>query len=399
MRREFQIACGVLGLLAAWPAVAAEPSFEPEVLPVELKVGYAVSAVDLSGDGKLDIAIVDSKRFIWLENPSWQVHVMHAEPGAANDNVCFAPHDIDGDGDIDFAVGRDWQPGNSDSGGHVGWLECPGDPRHTWTYREILQEPTVHRMRWVDWQGDDEPELVVAPLKGRGSRGPGFDNTPIRLLKLTPPGSGEGEWSSEVLLDSLHVCHNIDVVDFDGDGREGLLAASFEGVTRIWPDGSQVRTHRLGSGDPGRPPAAGSSEVRLGHTSGDRYIATIEPWHGDQVVVYTPPAEASRLWDRHVLDRELKWGHAVSCVDLDGDPDQELVIGVRDEASAAHRSGVRIYDPVDAASGQWQRRLIEPGQVAVEDLTTADLDGDGDADIIAVGRATHNAVIYWNGLK
>ena len=34
--------------------------------------------------------------------------------------------------------------------------------------------------------------------------------------------------------------------------------------------------------------------------------------------------------------------------------------------------------------------------MAVEDLAAADLDGDGRIDIIAVGRASHNARIYWN---
>jgi hypothetical protein len=34
--------------------------------------------------------------------------------------------------------------------------------------------------------------------------------------------------------------------------------------------------------------------------------------------------------------------------------------------------------------------------VAVEDIAVSDFDGDGKPDIIAVGRATHNAVIYWN---
>jgi hypothetical protein len=32
----------------------------------------------------------------------------------------------------------------------------------------------------------------------------------------------------------------------------------------------------------------------------------------------------------------------------------------------------------------------------VEDLATGDFDNDGDVDIVAVGRSTHNAVIYWN---
>ena len=69
------------------------------------------------------------------------------------------------------------------------------------------------------------------------------------------------------------------------------------------------------------------------------------------------------------------------------------MVGVRDNADAPHRCGIRIYD---FAGDKWERTLVEPGQVAVEDMVVADLDGDGRKDIIAVGRATHNAVIYWN---
>jgi hypothetical protein len=32
----------------------------------------------------------------------------------------------------------------------------------------------------------------------------------------------------------------------------------------------------------------------------------------------------------------------------------------------------------------------------VEDLTAADLDGDGRIDLIAVGRKTKNLRVYWN---
>jgi hypothetical protein len=92
----------------------------------------------------------------------------------------------------------------------------------------------------------------------------------------------------------------------------------------------------------------------------------------------------------------LKWGHAVAIANLDRDPEQELIIGVRDTLNDTHRSGVRIYDYQPAQAEPWLRKLLEPGQVAVEDLATGDFDQDGDIDIVAVGRATHNAVIYWN---
>src|SRR5262249_12809939 len=128
------------------------------------------------------------------------------------------------------------------------------------------------------------------------------------------------------------------------------------------------------------------------------FIATIEPWHGHQVVVYTPPAKAGGLWVRRVIDDQLRWGHAVWCADLDGDGGDELIIGVRDDLSkkAGRRCGVRIYKALDNKGTKWKRYLIDEGGVAVEDLAAADLDSDGRIDIVAVGRATKNARIYSN---
>jgi hypothetical protein len=61
------------------------------------------------------------------------------------------------------------------------------------------------------------------------------------------------------------------------------------------------------------------------------------------------------------------------------------------------RSGLRIYDP-DAA-GKWTRQIVDPGSVAIEDLSVGDLNSDGKLDVVAVGRATHNVKIYWNETK
>ena len=57
---------------------------------------------------------------------------------------------------------------------------------------------------------------------------------------------------------------------------------------------------------------------------------------------------------------------------------------------------MRIYKATDGKGAKWQRHIIEDGGVAVEDLAAADLDDDGRIDIVAVGRQTKNARIYWN---
>jgi hypothetical protein len=134
---------------------------------------------------------------------------------------------------------------------------------------------------------------------------------------------------------------------------------------------------------------------------GRRYIATIEPWHGFQVVVYTPPAGGQGLWVRRVIDEPVQWGHAVWCANLDDDPDEELIIGQRDKSKDATRNpagpGVLVYDPKPGSKPlEFTRHVIDDGGVGTEDLVAADLDGDGHPEIVAGGRSTHNLKIYWN---
>ncbi len=161
---------------------------------------------------------------------------------------------------------------------------------------------------------------------------------------------------------------------------------------------------QLGTGNQESKPNKGSSEVKVGRLAdGRRYIATIEPWHGFQVVVYTPPRRSGpegALWERQVVDEPVQWGHAVWCADLDGDGDQELIIGQRENKSGSNACRgarrVRLRPQAGSTPLAFTRHIIEDGGVGCEDAVAADLDGDGRLDLIAGGRATHNVRIYWN---
>lgn len=373
-------------------------------LPTRLEVGYAVRILDMNADARPDIAIADSKRFLWLENPNWQEHVVFEDADAKFDNVCFAPYDIDQDGDVDFAVGRDWQPNNTESGGTIGWIQ-QGPAGEAWTYHPIGHEPTTHRMQFVALEPGQQPQLIVSPLKGRNTTNSDPVSVGVRQLTFQIPNDPlRNEWPMTVINSDMHVTHNFHPVNWDDDPTVELLFVSFEGVHLL--DRVQVgkwQRTRIGVGDQESSPNRGASEIKLGRLAeGRRYVATIEPWHGDKVVIYTePPAgsETGSLWERQVIDAELKWGHAVQCANLDDDPDDELMIGVRDDLDASvpeKRRGLRVYDPADPHGKKWNRQIIDPGSVAIEDLATGDLNGDGRVDIVAVGRQTHNVKIYWN---
>src|SRR5438477_7295700 len=109
-------------LLLVSSAYAAMPKFKMQEIDRSLSIGYAVSLVDINGDGKPDIVVVDKDRVIWFENPTWKLRTITPVGSTALDNVCIAAHDIDGDGKIDLALGAGWKFGDTSNASTLQWL-------------------------------------------------------------------------------------------------------------------------------------------------------------------------------------------------------------------------------------------------------------------------------------
>ncbi|MBN9121534.1 MAG: VCBS repeat-containing protein [Planctomycetes bacterium] len=413
-----------LAAFFALPAPAADlPKFKTQEIDTGLKIGYAVVVADVDGDKKPDIVVVDQHKVVWYQNPGkqgepWKKFVM-LDGKTRPDNVCIAPIDIDGDGLPEFVLGAAWKPFDTSNAAQLVWLKRGADVTQEWTMHELpCDEPTVHRVRVFDVDGDGKPEIVHVPLMGRdaAAKGNWLDGRPVRVIALKVPAKDpekKENWKTQVLSEELNVTHNFwpssEVFSTEGRGPlyPDVFVTSYEGVHVIRHEKNKWTTTKIGEGNQANPKGnRGASEIKNGRvgTKGNPagVIATIEPWHGNQVVTYTPPKPGEKLWERHVIDEQLRWGHAVWFADLDGDGADELVIGVRDDPNPKagdafkERRGVRVYKCLDGKGARWERTILEDGGVAVEDLTAADLDGDGKIDIIAVGRATGNARIYWN---
>jgi FG-GAP-like repeat len=398
--KRLPLAPGKLWLLVAanvlaTASLAAPIHFQQHLIEKSIPGGYRVVVTDMNRDGRPDIIGLSGRgaELYWYENPTWERHVI---TGGMTRMISVAAADIDDDGIPELALATHFGQTDETSEGLVFHLHHQGDPREPWQVTEFDRLPTSHRLIFADLDGDGRKELINAALTGSGARQPMFEGrTPIVFYR-------PGEWKRELIYDQLDgIVHGLGTVDWDGAGRAAILTAGFDGVFLHRSTGSAAFAgklewshERLTVGDPDPRPKSGSSEIRVGHLAGGRFLATIEPWHGDKVVVYTPSKDSQgrQQWQRHVIDDTFQDGHAVEVADFDGDGTDEVVAGFRGEAASTY-----LYVAASSQGDQWKRQDLDAGGMAAAACDIADLNADGRLDIVCIGARTAN-IKWYEGL-
>jgi len=383
-----------IGIMLMTTLLASMPQFEPHLVG-KLPDGYQIAVADMNGDGRPDILALSTRtgRVVWYENPGWKEHpIITSLP----DPISLAP----ASGAREIALATDFALSNSTSGGRVWLLHRPPADSGEWVPEESDAIPTSHRLKWADLDGDGQLELVNAPLLGYGAKAPDYA-VPAPFVWYQREG---GKWQRHVIDETLRLLHGFAVVRWDGDKRDSLLTASAEGVYLFQSSGRAAGMKwsktLLGDGgaaaaQPATPasqpatPRTGASEVCLGRLGKRRFIATIEPWHGNQLAVYLETA--AKPWTRQVLDAGFNNGHALACGDLNGDGRDEIVAGYRGKGSSLY-----AYFAEDADGRQWRRIPLDEGDMAASGCVIVDVNGDGRPDIVAIGASSGNVKWYEN---
>lgn len=398
---------GLLLVVRLGFAQPGQPNFKIQVIDNQINIGYGLAIGDVDGDQKPDILMADQKAFVWYKNPgdkttAWKRFVL-AENLTPQDNVCIAARDLDGDGKVEVAVGAGWNPAETDDStksGAVFYLIRPQDPTQRWEPVRLPHEVTTHRMRWAK-VGKNEYQLLVVPLHGLHNRN--GSGRGVRIWGYAFPKNPHDSWKRSLVDSTLHLTHNVEVWEDGPDGSAtGLIVASKEGgqifrwQKKRWRSvDDEMASNALPILNKG---VEGIGEIR--RLNGGTSIATIQPMHGNLLQVetgsYTLRKTKKTEDDKQisVLTDILSQGHALVCGDFLGLGTDQIVAGWRNP-NAEQKVGIRLFKPDEQDNIQGYS-LDDSVRMACEDIQAADLDGDGDLDIIASGRATLNVLIYWN---
>lgn len=163
-------------------------------------------------------------------------------------------------------------------------------------------------------------------------------------------------------------------------GPEEIVLASQGGLYLLHPSTEhpwQVQHVGQGASDEGFAVGDVDGDGDLDMISGfrvpgaDAEVPTLVVW-------YENPGDGSDDWARHGIGRTTYATDRVEATDLDGDG--RLDVAVAEERYPGKEPDANLWIYLQQENG-WERRLLVE-QFSMNNLDTADLDGDGDVDII-----------------
>jgi len=379
-----------LGLiLPSLCALAEHPvEFDVQLLAVDTNEGVAVA--DYDNDGLLDISAGRSwfrnpgKQGIWVGRPVRLID----EHGSFTRSNSEAAYDVNGDGLMDI-VASDFfsEP--------VYWYQNPGNTKlergELWIPKLFIQTTQKTNENGTllnfDLYNDGKTEWIANQWN---------KNAPLLVWHRNE----NGDFISHTIGQKNG--HGIGFGDINNDGREDILVGTGwyerprgDPYAQAWtyhPDWSRdfscPMIVRDVNGD-------GLNDMIWGNPHDYGVFVWLAETHAE--------GDHAKLQFKEVkLDDSFSQAHAIHMADLDGDGRDELITGKRVRAHDGKDPGsseepLIVYYTWDEKFSAIQRHVIAKGCGTGLQIRTADLDKDGDLEIIVAGK--DGTQILWNKHK
>jgi len=321
---------------------------------------------DIDGDGDQDMIVGGAKGpLVWYASPSWK-KTRIAEGGW--NGVKGEVADIDGDGDADIVMGG------------VVWFSNPRVGGGDWKMARIDRQRT-HDVAVGDLDLDGRPDIV-----GRDQSAFGKAGNAIYVYHQKDPRS----WKKHVIPCPHGEGLRLGDIDRDGDldiltgGRwfentRGAAANGWKGhvYTRSWAE-PDAKVEMADINNDGRPDIVlAPAELRGERYKVAWYEAPNEPKTGD--------------WLEHVIVPSIECVvHSLGVGDFDNDGDVDVAIAEMHQGTDPDEVSVLV----NGGNGEtWRKQVL--AERGSHDIVVADLDNDGDLDIVGANHAGVHPLEMW----
>ena len=355
--------------------------------------GLSVFGGDLDGDGDMDVAAASEGGDVinWYENngdgTSWVEEAV--DPLFNGAHGVFAA-DIDGDGDLDLA-------GASRNDNDIVYYENVIGEGGVGNWNKNILATAFSSARGVaaaDVDGDGDVDVLGA--SSTLGELAWWENETVHRSATFP--------IENVLDDSLNGARSVDSGDLDGDGdRDLVVIARDAGTVSWWKNLDRgiswveniIATVEGGFGstpDPGEP---GSEDLTMDEVSvavgdidddGDEdFVIAVESV--DDVLWYENTNGDGSLWTEKIISTSFLGARQAVLADVDGDGDLDVL------GAAAVAKDVTWFEN-DGNGGTWTAHIVEDNYDRASSVTAADIDGDGDLDVVGAAD-TIDDITWW----